>query len=154
MGKRRLTSSPLRCNAEEFGLRNGGENRASEVPGWRKRLGSQSVVTECKTYGAPALHLNDHSGERGRSKLPSGLRKSGLGELRSRIGPSGVSAGAKIPIVSFENSPPPWASGVTPPLGTRGGRTPVQGERRGRDQRAQTRRVEHSGNQSADRFRW
>ena len=64
-----------------------------------------------------------------------------------------VSAGAKIPIVPFENSPASWASGVTPTLGTRGGPLPVQGERRGRDQRAQTRRVEHSGDQSADRFR-
>ena len=45
-----------------------------------------------------------------------------------------VSAGAKILIVPVEKSPPPRACGVTPTLGTRGGLTPVQGERRGRDQ--------------------
>jgi hypothetical protein len=47
--------------------------------------------------------------------------------LLQRLGGRAVSAGAKIPIVPFENSPPLGASGVTPTLGTRGGSNTCSG---------------------------
>lgn len=75
------------------------------------------------------------------------------GQVQSAFAPDrprivgAVSAGAKIPIVPIENSPRPRRVVLTPTLESRGGPTPVQGERRGRDQRAQARRFEHSENQ-------
>src|SRR3954453_9186256 len=58
-----------------------------------------------------------------------------------------VSAGAKIPIVPVENAATPEVLTRTD-SGSRGGTACAQGKRRGRDQRVQATRLEHSGDQS------
>ncbi len=52
----------------------------------------------------------------------------------------------------IRNSSPRRTGGVAPTLGIRGGRISVQEERRGRDQWAQERWVEHPGDQPVDWF--
>src|SRR2546427_149867 len=74
-----------------------------------------------------------------------------VGSPRSALSYKGVSAGAKIPIMPVEKSPPPYVVNRSS-LRTEEVPRLVKGERRGRDQRTATARDEHPSDQPVDRL--